>query len=100
MSSGRTFHRAGITREERKPVNNDFSGGVDAPEKRTAYAFTNFFQDKEDMPVSRATIYPRLPLFGSNMFTVRVTLIHRSIFAFVMRTNCLLYMYINIIISR
>lgn len=66
MSSGRTFHRAGITREERKPVNNDFSGGVDAPEKRTAYAFTNFFQGKEDMPVSRATIYPRLSLFDSN----------------------------------
>lgn len=30
-------------------MNNDFSGGVDAPEKRTAYAFTNFFQSKEDM---------------------------------------------------
>lgn len=50
VSSERTFHRAGITREERKPVNNDFSGGVDVPEKRTAYAFTNFFEDTEDTP--------------------------------------------------
>lgn len=67
VSSERTFHRAGITREERKPVNNDFSGGVDVPEKRTAYAFTNFFEDTKDTPLLlRARIYPRLPLFHSN----------------------------------
>lgn len=59
VSSERTFHRAGITREERKPVNNDFSGGVDVPEKRTAYAFTNFFEDTEDTPPSSAQEYTR-----------------------------------------
>lgn len=39
-------------------MNNDFSGGVDVPEKRTAYAFTNFFEDTEDIfPPSSAQEY-------------------------------------------
>lgn len=81
-------------------MNNDFSGGVDAPEKRTAYAFTNFFQGKEDARIPRNYIPETAIIRFEHTFTVHVTSIHRSIFAFIMRTNCLLYMYINIIISR
>lgn len=43
----------------RGSLNNDFSGGVDVPEKRTAYAFTNFFEDTEDTPPSSAQEYTR-----------------------------------------